>query len=73
MVDHGQAVAEFFCFIHVVRGQQNGLAGFSQLENRCPDVPGGDRVEPIRGLVEEDDTGVVQEAAGDVESLLHAA
>ena len=55
LFDHGDAVAELVGLEHVVRRQQHGLAGPGQPGDRRAQLPGADRVDPDRRLVEEDD------------------
>ena len=43
------------------------------VRDRRAELAGADRVEADRRLVEEDDLGVVEEPARDVQPLLHAA
>ena len=69
--DHRDAVAEGVGLEHVVRGQQDGLPRLGERGDRGAQLAGADRVEPDRGLVEEDDRRVVQQPAGHVQALLH--
>jgi hypothetical protein len=71
--DHGDPVAEGVRLEHVVRGQEHGLPGGRQRGDRRAQLARADRIDADRGLVEEDDGWVVQEAARDVQPLAHAA
>ena len=56
-----------------MRRQQHRLAGRLEVADRGAELAGADRVDPDRRLVEEEHRGVVEQAAGDVEALPHAA
>src|SRR6185503_16861648 len=71
--DDGDAVAERVRLEHVVRRQEHGLARLLQAEDRLPELTRADGVDADRRLVEEDHRRVVQEPAGDVQPLAHAA
>ena len=71
--DDGDPVAERVCLEHVVRRQQDGLACLLEAADRRPQLPGADRVDPDRRLVEEETGGSWSKPAGDVEPLAHAA
>ena len=60
-------------FEHVVGGQQDRLAGLDEVGNRPAQLAGADRVETDGQLVEEQDRWVVEQAAGDMQPLPHAA
>ena len=49
------------------------MPGLGERRDRGAELARADRVEPDRRLVEEDDRRVVQQAAGDVQALLHPA
>ena len=68
MVDDRDPVAELVGLGHVVRRQQDRPAGHGRLpvEDQLPDGACGGDVEAQRGLVEEEDPRVVEEAAGEV-------
>src|SRR6185503_14832877 len=71
--DDGDAVAERVRLEHVVRRQEHGLARLLQAKDRLPELTRADGVDADRRLVEEDHRRVVQEPAGDVQPLAHAA
>ena len=56
-----------------MRRQQNGLPDRDEVGDHLAQVAGADRVDADRRLVEEDDLGVVQDPARDVQPLPHAA
>ena len=56
-----------------MRRQQDRLPRRRERGDRRAQLAGPDRIEPDRRLVEEEHLRVVQEAAGDVQPLLHAA
>jgi hypothetical protein len=70
--DH-EAVAQLLGLVHVVRGEDEGDAALLEAEETIPDDVPRLRVEAGRGLVEDEDLGLVDEAAGDREAPLHAA
>ena len=73
VVDDGQPVAELVGLLHVVRGEEDGLAVVVEL---LEDLPQGDAalgVEAGGGLVEEEDRGPVHHRPGDHQALGHAA
>ena len=71
--DHRDPVAQLVGLEHVVRGQQDRLALLAQQRDRGAQLTGPDRVDPDRGLVEEEDVRVVQEPSRDVQPLAHAS
>ena len=72
-VDDRDPVAERVRLEHVMRREQDRLARLRERGDRCAELARADRIEPDRGLVEEHHRRVVQQAAGDVEALLHPA
>ncbi len=52
--------------------QEHGRSGGSALPDNIPYDAGIGRVEPARGLIEEQNTGAVQHGAGKVQAHLHA-
>ena len=62
-VDDGDAVAQDPRFVHVVGGQQDAAARGPELLQHRPELPARLRVEPGRGLVEEQQLGVADERA----------
>ena len=71
--DHRDPVAERVGLEHVVRRQEDGLARVDETGDRRAQLAGADGVDADRGLVEEDDLRVVDDAPGDVQPLAHAA
>src|SRR5215204_3452286 len=59
--------------LHVMGGEDEGLALFRQLAQPVPDEVAGLRVEPRSRLVEDDDLGVVEQGPGDEQAPLHPA
>ena len=53
--------------------EQDRLARLGECGDRGAELARADGVEADRRLVEEEDLGIVEEPAGDVEALLHAA
>ena len=73
LVDDDEAVAQLLGLIHVVRGEDEGRAALLEAEQAVPQDVARLRVEPGGRLVEQQDAGVVDEAARDREAALHAA
>ncbi len=71
VVDHGDAVTQLFGLVHVMRGQQDGLAHAYQILDDGANGSGAHRVDANGGLIEEDQIGVVQEHPRQVQALLH--
>ena len=71
--DHGDPVAQRVGLEHVVRGQQHRLAGAGEPAIVRAQLARAHRVDADRRLVEEDHRRVVEQAAGDVQPLAHAA
>src|SRR5581483_7411953 len=67
------AVAERVGLEHVVRREQNRLAGRDQVSDRLAQLACADGIDADGRLVEEYDLGVVEDPARDVEALAHAA
>ncbi len=73
LLDDADRVAEFGEFVEDVRRDQDRLAHPFEFFEQLADLDAGAGVEAGRGLVHQQDLGVVQEHAGDAETLLHAA
>jgi hypothetical protein len=74
VVDDGDAIAELVRLVHVVGGQEHGeVLRFLDAPEHLPDGGARHRIEPGRGLVEEEDARFVHEAAGDLHPPAHAA
>lgn len=54
-------------------GEEDGRTGGGQVGDRAAQVAGGDGVDTDGRLVEEEHLGAVEQTAGDVEALPHAA
>ena len=70
-VDEGEAPA-VLGLVEVVRGDEDGHPVGRHLVDQPPEAPARDRVDPARGLVEEDDPRAVQDRAGEGQALLPA-
>ena len=58
------AVNDFQCFAHVVIGDQHPDAAVFQIVHQMPDFGHGDRVDPGKGLVEQQVFRIGSKAAG---------
>ncbi len=73
MIHDGDAVAEDFSFIHVMRREDDGFSlGFDHL-HEVPQIAAGLRIQAGGGLVEEKHLRIVDQSDGDGKSLLLAA
>src|SRR5258708_20153785 len=71
-IQHGDAIARLGLF-DVVRGEEHGETGRgSQGTDLLPQRAARAWVEPGRGLVEKQDAGLMEDAAGDVGPAPHA-
>ena len=73
VVQDRDPVRELFCFVEVLRCQQDRRAGAGEFLDGFPDFEPSLRIESGRRLVEEDDCGCSHQAHGDVEPAGHAA
>ena len=73
LVHDDQPVAELLGLVHVVGGDHQRDAGLLEPEQLVPQHVAGLRVEAGGGLVEQQQVGAVDQAAGDREPALHAA
>ena len=73
MVHDGDAVTEPLGLFHVVRGQQDGAALAFEVLDVLENVVAGLRVDADGGLVEQQHLRLVQQGAGKLEPVLHAA
>lgn len=71
--DDGDAVAEVLEFAEDVGGDEDGFAHALEFLEDGHHFDAGSGVEAAGGFVEEEELGVVDEDAGESESLLHAA
>src|SRR5690606_23353002 len=72
LVEDGNAVAQPFRLVEVVRGQEDGAALGPQLRDEIADEARRLRVQSGGRLVQEEYAGLVQQGAGHGELLLHA-
>src|SRR5437867_449046 len=72
-IDDPHRIGDLLGFVKVVRGQEDRLSQLldEPAADEGADLDGGDRIEAARRLVEEEDLGIRDEAAGDGELLLH--
>ncbi len=73
LVDDGDPVAEPLGLVHVVRRQDRGPPPGAEVEDHVPELPPRLRVEPGRGLVEEQQLGVAHQGHRHGKPLLLAA
>lgn len=62
VVDDGEAVTESVRFLEVVRGQEDRRPEVAESADLLPEVGSVLRVEARRGLVQEQDVGLVHDA-----------
>src|ERR687893_63897 len=73
VVDHRYPVGQLVGLVEVLRGQQHGGALGDHAPDDLPDLVPAARVEPGRGLVEEDQFGGDDQARRDVDAPAHPA
>ena len=74
VIDNGDAVAELVGLFHVVGGEEHGeVAGAAQVVEHLPHGDARDRIEAGGGLVEKEDAGIVDQAAGNFDAAAHSA
>ena len=71
-IQHRNAITATFGFVQVVRGQQNRVAFFAQVEQRAEQRISAGRVERCGRFIEQQDGGVVQQCNRQVQALFHA-
>ena len=71
-VDDRREVAGLLDLVEQVRGEQHGAALADQLADQVAELEDAGRVEPVHRLVEDQQLGVGEQAAGDAEALAHA-
>ena len=71
--DDADPVGELLGLVEVVGREQDGRAAVGEGADELPEVAAGLRVEAGRGLVEEEQLGVADDAEGDVEATALAA
>src|SRR5690348_2683702 len=67
------SVAELVSFLHVVRGQTDGRALRTQLQDELADITCRGGIETTCRLIEEQHTWLIDQRARNEQSLLHAA
>src|ERR1700743_2810413 len=73
MIDDGDAVAETVCFFHVMRGEQHGeMTRRLQVVEHLPDGNAAYWIEARCRFIEEEDFGIVNETARDLQTTAHA-
>ena len=72
-VHHRDAIGQMLCLVHVVGGQEHGLAEVAQRADRRPRLPARRRVKAGRRLVEEDQIGIPDQRERQVEPPALAA
>jgi hypothetical protein len=65
---HGHPVGEVLGLVHVVRGQEHGLAQLAQRPDRRPCLAAGRRIKPGGGLVKEDQVGIAHQGERQVQA-----
>ena len=73
MVEHGDAVGQPVSLFEVLRGQEDRHATRDELADDVPHDPPAARIEPGRGLVQEDDAWVADKRHRQIEPPTHAA
>ena len=71
-INQRQAMA-VFRFVHVVRGDQNGMAGFGKLIDQVPEAAARDGIDARSGLVQKQDARGMHDGAAQRQALLPAA
>ena len=70
-VEHGDALREAVQLLDPLRRPQHGGAGGRALGGEVAHLLGGDRVEVVRGLVDEQQLGIREQGARERQPLLH--
>ena len=73
MVDHDDLVAQPLRLVHVVGGEQQGLAVALEIEQALPDHDARLRVEPGGRLVQDHQLRIADQGAREDQAALHAA
>ena len=71
-VDHRHPLADLLHLAHQVARQDDGASLAAEVDDELAHVPHPLRVKTIRGLVEDDQLGVLEQRCGHAEALLHA-
>ena len=72
LVDDRRDVAGLLDLVEQVRGQPDGAALVDERADQSAELEDAGRVEAVDRLVEDEQLGVAQQAAGDAEALAHA-
>lgn len=72
-VHDGDAIAQYFGFVHIMSRQDDGDAAVTHFANEIPEVAASLRVETGGWFVEEEYFGVVYQSGNDTETLFLAA
>ena len=70
---HQRDAVAVFGFIHVMRADENSMAGFGKVVDEAPKSAARDRVDTGSGLVEKENRRIVQDGAAQRQPLLPAA
>jgi hypothetical protein len=68
--EHSDPVGQVFRLVHVMGGEEDGLAELPEPGNDLPGGAAGGRVEASGRLVQEDELGVADEGEGEIEPAL---
>ena len=72
VADEGDVVAEFFDALHVVGGEDDGVAGVAEFEDFALEEVGVEGVEAREGFVENEQGRAVHHGGDELHFLLHA-
>ena len=70
LVHYCQSITQLFRFFHIVSGEHDGHPGTIEVAHKIPEISFGLWIETGRRLIEKQDFGVVNQCAGNGESLL---
>src|ERR1700675_1588767 len=73
VIDDGEAVAEAFGFVHVVRGEEDGATFFLENADDVPELAAALGIESSGRLVEKKDPRIADQRGRDGEALLLTA
>ncbi len=73
MINNGEAVAEAFGLVHIMRGEQNRSTALLEFADDLPQLPAALRVEPGGGFVEKQNLRIGHQRRGDGQALLLTA
>src|SRR5690606_35782111 len=69
VIDDGHAVAEPFEFVEVVRGDEHGAVVAADAADDVAKAGGPDRIEAVRGLIEDDHLPIGQQRVREADAL----